>query len=124
MLTSIMQAIYVLNELVVGSAGIGLANIGELNVSNKETNDKPKGLTEHVRDMILEEYLSSHLWDLPTSNEQIQVGKVMGNVAVDDKTKLLSAEALNDNILTISLLVEGIGNLADEMVKSNSDMYL
>lgn len=112
-----------LNELVLGSAGIGLSNIDDFKVVVTDTEQR-KGLTENVRDMIVDEYLSSYLWDLPTSNEQIQVGKVMGNAALDDKAQLLSAEALNDNILTISLLVEGVGNIADEMTLSSGDVYL
>lgn len=90
--------------MVLGYAGVGF---------DIEAPSAPNS-GDHVRDMILDEYLSPTLWDLPTSNEQIQIGKVLENAPIDEK-QTLSAQKLNDNILTVSLLVEGMGSVADQM---------
>eukprot|EP00026_Physarum_polycephalum_P001026 Phypoly_transcript_01027.p1 GENE.Phypoly_transcript_01027~~Phypoly_transcript_01027.p1 ORF type:complete len:1229 (-),score=281.34 Phypoly_transcript_01027:30-3716(-) len=115
------QAIYVINELILGTAGLGITNgaHGLVAPVPNSDNERKGRMTENVRNMILDEYLSSHLWELPTSNEQIQVGKVMENAPLEDKLGLLSSEKLNDNILTVSLLAEGVGNMAEEMIRSS-----
>ena len=121
-----MQAVYVINEMILGSAGLGvLKGDTKMLATIRSDSERMGRMTENVRNMILDEYLSPHLWDLPTSNEQIQVGRVMENSQIEDKLGLLSGETLNDNILTVSLLAEGLGNMADEMVKSGvTDEYL
>jgi hypothetical protein len=110
------QSIFIINEIILGAEAIGLddelkmekkltvdskvqvvspASIGVLNMQHKSK------LTEDLVKMIIDEYLSSQLWDVPTSNR--------------DSESQLTIEELNDNVLVVSMLLEGIGNIAQAL---------
>ncbi len=103
------------NEMILGTALIG-THISQTTSSPNSTSFEP------IRSLVLDEYLSPHLWDLPTSNEQIQISTVLMG-GVPDKRQQLTVEKLDDNVLTVSLLVEGIGNLAEVMEQFCLDEY-
>ena len=65
--------------------------------------------------MLLEEYLSLTYWNLPTSNqseEEFKVEKAPDWRMISANEKPSTLMELNNNILLITLLLEGIGNFA------------
>ena len=65
--------------------------------------------------MLLEEYLSPTYWNLSTSNqseEEFHVEKAPDWRMITANEKPSTLMELNNNILLITLLLEGIGNFA------------
>lgn len=111
------QAIFMFNEIILGTATIGIqpevsadslaASSPSTDSSNQSSSSSSGGsgsvgssfLSEWQVNNILDEYLSPALWNLRTTNT-FEAGTV------------LSVAQLTDNIITLSLLCEGVGNLA------------
>ena len=65
--------------------------------------------------MLLEEYLSPTCWNLPTTNQsedEFQVEKSPDWTVISANEKPSTLSQLNNNILLVTLLLEGIGNFA------------
>jgi hypothetical protein len=84
------QSVFILNQLALGSAGLGLENIDNTSINPQDAKD--------LVAFILDEYLSKELWN---SNE-FEVSESSQNPMAKE----------NDYIILSSLLLEGIGYFA------------
>ncbi|XP_022448154.1 TELO2-interacting protein 1 homolog isoform X4 [Monodon monoceros] len=123
------QAAMILNELVVGAAGLGVENVHE-----KHIKTKPEELREIVTS-ILEEYTSQENWYLVTCLEAEEVGGELtmmqsGIQALTSGAHTCQATSsptfskprpticsMNSNIWQICIQLEGIGHFAHALGK-------
>lgn len=84
------QSVFILNQLALGSAGLGLVNIDNTSINPQDAKD--------LATFILDEYLSKELWN---SNE-FEVSESSQNPMAKE----------NDYIILSSLLLEGVGYFA------------
>lgn len=102
------QVIFIINEIILGIGGIGINSLDKNNIITKKKIEDESSIN-----YIINEYFSPHLWNLQTNNIS----------DFEMKEKLLTIDQLNDNIILISLLLEGVGNIA-EIMGTNFDNYL
>ncbi|KAJ3089598.1 TEL2-interacting protein 1 [Quaeritorhiza haematococci] len=104
------QAIWVLNEMSLGMAGIGISQYVS-DVAGGFKMLRPKEKNSAVR-MMVQEYLRLDILEYPTghADEQLllQLRNKFEDVHFEEEHRGVSS--YNHNILTISLVLEGIGN--------------
>ncbi|XP_032461652.1 TELO2-interacting protein 1 homolog isoform X3 [Phocoena sinus] len=123
------QAAMILNELVVGAAGLGVENVHE-----KHIKTNPEELREIVTS-ILEEYTSQENWYLVTCLEAEEVGEELMMMQSGIQTLTSGAHtcqatssptfskpspticSMNSNIWQICIQLEGIGHFAHALGK-------
>jgi len=109
------EAVILLNEFIVGAFGTGieedLAWIGQqVPIYNSSLRDDTLG--------VLHGYLDNELWNVPTSLDQtIQTEHTKANMG-------LLTEELLDNSFFVSLLLEGIGLIAQLLRKKFNDQLM
>lgn len=111
------QAVLAINEIILGTAGIGIEMeieiAGQLRELNPSTLFQSRRLTMSEVDSILRCYLDPALWNRDTTNFDFF-----------NQGQMISIEELNDNILMSVLLLEGVGNLAEVLGKNFDDLLM
>lgn len=114
------QTIFIINEVILGSHGIGIENevsvwSSELSKVDQQTEKKKKMKDSVYVEQILQIYLAPHLFHSPTERtsfrERINYSPI-------------SIEELNSYFLQVSLLLEGIGNMAEILQKEFDPMLV